>query len=513
MTGSLSPVLLPYQQRWIADDSPVKVVEKSRRVGITWAEAADDALYAASANGDDVYYIGYDKDLAIEFVETIAMWARAYQLAAGAIEDAGEVLEDADKEKGILAFKVRFASGHKVVALSSKPRKLRGKQGRVVIDEFAFHDDPAEVLKAAMALTIWGGKIRIISTHNGDENAFNELVNDIRAERAPFSLHRITFDEAIAQGLARRSLEKQGKTWSPEAEAAWREEIRGIYRDNVGEELDCIPRPGGGAFIAGALIQARMSSEIPVLRWKQPASFAEAHKLVREVECKAWLDGEVAPHLESLNQKSLHVFGEDFGRSGDLTVIWPLQIRQDLVRVTPFVVELRNIPFQQQEQVLFYIVDRLPRFYAGKLDARGNGQYLAEVAMQRYGSGRIEQVMLSAEWYREHMPKYKAAYEDAMLVVPRDADILNDHRAIRVERGIARVPEGARTKNSSGEQRHGDSAIAGCLAYAASLADVASYDFEGVPRASQGGESHSNHFPNHADDRVSSSGLFGPGAF
>ncbi len=30
------PVLLPYQQRWVADTSPLKVIEKSRRTGITW---------------------------------------------------------------------------------------------------------------------------------------------------------------------------------------------------------------------------------------------------------------------------------------------------------------------------------------------------------------------------------------------------------------------------------------------------------------------------------------------
>ena len=27
-------VLLPYQQRWIADTNPVKVCEKSRRIGL-----------------------------------------------------------------------------------------------------------------------------------------------------------------------------------------------------------------------------------------------------------------------------------------------------------------------------------------------------------------------------------------------------------------------------------------------------------------------------------------------
>src|SRR3546814_1424375 len=65
--------------------------------------------------------------------------------------------------------------------LSSRPRSLRGRQGYVIFDEFAFHDDPEELLKAGMAFIIWGGKVLVISTHNGDENPFNQLINDIRA--------------------------------------------------------------------------------------------------------------------------------------------------------------------------------------------------------------------------------------------------------------------------------------------------------------------------------------------
>ncbi|HDS2391829.1 TPA: hypothetical protein QIC81_004988, partial [Escherichia coli] len=60
------PVLLPYQQRWVADASPLKVIEKSRRTGITWAEASDNVLTAASsapAGGMNVYYIAYNQDM------------------------------------------------------------------------------------------------------------------------------------------------------------------------------------------------------------------------------------------------------------------------------------------------------------------------------------------------------------------------------------------------------------------------------------------------------------------
>ncbi|PHN95905.1 hypothetical protein CSC81_17935, partial [Tenacibaculum discolor] len=109
------------------------------------------------------------------------------------------------------------------------------------------------------------------------------------------------------------------------------------------------------------------------------------------------------------------------------------------------------------EQVLYFIIDRLARFMAGALDARGNGQYLAEQAQYRYGSGRIEAVMLSQSWYLNNMPRFKAAFEDQTIRIPRDADVLSDMRAIQVIKGIPKIPDG---KTDAKKERHGDSAIA-----------------------------------------------------
>jgi len=146
------------------------------------------------------------------------------------------------------------------------------------------------------------------------------------------------------------------------------------------------------------------------------------------------------------------------------------------------------MPFRQQEQILFYLVDRLPHFMAGAMDARGNGQYLAEVAAQRYGSYRIHQVMLSQPWYLENMPKYKAALEDGLVILPRDADVLADHRLIMVDRGIPKIPDHARTRGADGGQRHGDSAIACVLAWYANTRDIAPIEFmsTGIPRFGYG---------------------------
>lgn len=163
--------------------------------------------------------------------------------------------------------------------------------------------------------------------------------------------------------------------------------------------------------------------QAPVLRWECADGFAQRSDETRKSECQAWIDDHLVPLIEALNPDFEHGYGMDFGRSGDLSAIAPYELGKDLVRRFPLLLELRNVPFGQQEQILFWLVDRLPRFMAAAMDARGNGQYLAESAMQRYGASRIEQVMLTIEWYRDAMPRFKAGFEDKTIQIPRDADV------------------------------------------------------------------------------------------
>ncbi len=492
-----SAVLLPYQQHWIADTAQVKVCEKSRRVGLSWGEAANSALEAAKQGGQDTWYLGYSQDMAQEFIRDCAWWAGHYQIAAEAMEQIAVVDEDRD----ILAYRINFASRKRITALSSSPRNLRGKQGRVVIDEAAFHPDLPDLLKSAFALLIWGGSVSIISTHFGVDNPFADLVNDIRAGKKPYSLHRITFDEAIEQGLCQRVFAASKRIWSPEAQATWAEEIRAIYRPNDAEELDCVPSNSTGAYLSRALIESRMSSDCKVLRYTCAEGFDQLPDHVRASHAEEWLEREVLPLLNILPRTARSSIGMDFGRSGDLSVLIPLLEMQGLERINPFLVEMRNVPFKQQEQIVFWITDRLPRFSFGAFDARGNGQYLAEVAMQRYGSSSIAQVMLTQNWYLENMPKLKAAFEDGTLAsMPKDRDILDDLRAITVVKGIPRIPEG-KTKTGQGQQRHGDAAVALCLAWFASNQGGGSIEYIEVPlRSGKSGGSGNFMRPSTADD-------------
>ncbi|UGA45998.1 terminase family protein [Bradyrhizobium quebecense] len=472
--GSVEDILLGYQKQLLEStaQNPVTLCEKSRRIGATWGVAADAVLTSAAARdagGMDTFYVGFNLDMAREFIDTCGMWARSFNEAAAAIEEF--LFDDGEADKNIQAFRIRFASGFEIVALASRPRSLRGRQGYVIIDEAAFHDDLDGVMKAALALLMWGGKVLVISTHLGVDNAFNKLIEDARAGRNPFKIIRCTFDDALQAGLYRRIALVTRKTWSIEDEAQWRASIVAFYGEHAEEELFCVPSQGGGAYLPRPLIEGRMLGDLKVFRLERSAEFTYLPKDRRESDIKAWCEANLEEPLKALDQDRQHAFGEDFGRVSDLTDIVPIEIGKTLKRTVPFVAELRNIPFEQQRQVLFYICDRLPRFIGGKMDATGNGAYLAEVAAQRYGALRIEQVKLSTQWYLENFPPMKAAFEDGSLLVPKDDDLLGDLALVTTVRGIPQIPA-VKTDGKDGKKRHGDFAVALALGYAQTRSGV-----------------------------------------
>ncbi|NDV27727.1 hypothetical protein [Desulfovibrio sp. JC010] len=474
--GSKINIFLDYQKEahLAIEDHPLTVISKSRRIGLTWGIGSTAVLTSAatkSAGGMDTLYIGYNLDMAREFIDVCAMWAKAFNQAASDVEEFVFTDDGNAGDRDIKAFRINFASGFEIIALSSRPRSLRGRQGLVIIDEAGFHDDLRELIKAAMALLIWGGKVVVISTHDGDGNPFNELCDDIRSERRPGKLVEITFDDALKDGLYQRICLITGEEWSPEKEAEWRQDVIDFYGEDADEELFCIPSKGSGVYLNTTLIEAR-AVEVPVIELALEDAFTFKPEEEREAWMNDWLEENILPLLEELPKGLNHCFGEDFARVGDLTSIWPITIKRNLRRFCPFLFEMRNVPFEQQKQALFYIVDRLPRFQGGAMDATGNGSYLAEVAAQRYGEGRIKQIHLSDKFYSEHMPKFRRAFEDDMTTVPKNADVVMDHRAIKKVNGVPKVPRGDRTIASGGKgnkKRHGDSAIAHFLGYYATL--------------------------------------------
>lgn len=470
---SIEALLLPYQVRWSQDTTALKVWRKSRRIGASYGTAADKVLHAAARHGGNVYYISYDKEMTAGFVADCATWAAALHQAAGQI---GEEVLARDDGRDIHSFKIAFPSGHEIKTFSNNPRNLRSK-GRpgdiLVIDEAAFVDDLEGLLKAAMAMTMWGGRIEVISTDNGADNPYADLIEDIKKGRygTRASLHFTPIDKALDEGLYRKICAVSGRPWSQGDQDSWLAGLEQLYRHNKDEELYGIPAAGGGTYLPRSLVEANMpppADSGPLLRFDGSAAYNNAPEPQRRADMEDWLRTTIQPVLGQLDRERRHCAGRDFARSGDMSDLVITEIGADTRKTWCLVLEMHNVPFAQQQQAVFYVIDRLPRFSRACFDARGNGAAESEAARDRYGSARVELVNFTEQIYRDQFPLYKAELEDRTTTLVRHDDILEDHRAVQLVRGVPRVPD---KKTDAKGQRHGDSAIAGLLANMAASAD------------------------------------------
>lgn len=491
-------VLLPYQAAWHEDKTKIRIAEKSRRIGFSWGSLASEAVLESSMTKDNggmnQFYMGYNLRMAAEFIGDCAFFARAFGHAVSSIDVSKQVLLIEDERRDIVTYKITFTSGHRIEALSSNPHNWRGQQGHARIDEAAFHPQLEELIKGALAFLMWGGRLSIVSTHNGEDNTFNALIKDVEAGKLKgWSHHKYTFDDALKAGFYKRVCLIQGKEWSQEAEDQYREETFNQYpaQEDANEELMCIAKRGTGAFFSRMLIENCWQDGILTLRFAKPAEFVLDPD--REKVTDDWLKDVLKPVIDNMPGQRT-VYGQDFGRDGDLSVIWILQQEADLLWRTAFLLELRTIPFDIQRQITSYILTNIPLFFHAKFDARGNGQSHAEAALQDH-YGKVECVKATAAWYETWFPKYRAAYEDKNIIVPKSEDIVADHRSIQLVNGRPTVSD-KRFKGEDGKFRHADSAIAGLLAWAATCE-------EGEPAAGANAEKDENVYkPKAMADRL-----------
>lgn len=129
-------------------------------------------------------------------------------------------------------------------------------------------------------------------------------------------------------------------------------DVYAFYGDGAQEELDCVPANSGGAWLSRALIESRMSADTPVLRWKC-RSASKCCRTTSAPQNAATGKRRTWPHYwqhcarcHLIQRRGLRAHGRpDRARSAHSGA--------EPVRRVPFIVELRNVPFRQQEQIAF----------------------------------------------------------------------------------------------------------------------------------------------------------------
>lgn len=397
-------LLLGYQQKatnLLFAGTALLVIEKSRRIGLTWGLASFAALKAASAveaGGQNVWYMGYDKDMTLEFIEVCGMWARAFGLVAGEIEDE-EVLyiDDNGKEQGVKAFSIRFASGFRITALPSVPRALRGKQGIVIIDEAAFHKNVDEVIKSAMALLIWGGQVVVVSTHDGVANPFNRLLDEIRAGKRKGTPLKITFQDAMDDGLYERvALVAKTKGTAVPDKGTWEADIRAAYGDDAAEELDCIPAKGAGCLIS---LEDIIAAE--------------------HADCG----------LPELYSGGLCYLGRDVARRNDGQVQYCMELLGDVLWQRDTYEEVGQ-SFAHQE-AFFDLMFATRRVVQARIDQTGMGEAPVESSIRKHGASRVFGELLTGPNRYDLAIGLKKRFEERKIRIRPDAVTRSDLMALK----------------------------------------------------------------------------------
>lgn len=380
-----------YQERWLNDDSKIKIWEKSRRIGATYVQSYEDVRDIAAKKYPKVWFSSADESAAREYIEYCETWTKALNIAAKSLGE--ELIKDENKDIKVMS--ILFADGRRINALSSNPKAFRSKEGKIILDEFAHHDDPVKLWRAARPCITWGWPLRILSTHNGTAALFAQFIDKIKRNQLHWSLHTTPIQLAVEEGLFDKIMGRP--TTKAEREAFLKQEYEDCGDEETWQqEYCCIALDGASAFLTYDLINA----------------------------CE---DTDIIMDLSAV--KGDLYLGMDIGRKKDLTCIWVLEKYNRHLYTRHFEV-IEKQPFRFQKQRLYELLKH-PNMRRGCIDATGIGMNLAEDAQLDFGQRKVESVTFTANVKEDLATTLKPEFEDRHITIPSDHLIREDLHAIK----------------------------------------------------------------------------------
>lgn len=389
-------ILLPYQRAFVDDEARFKLWLASRQIGKSMGLAAEAARDCAARAGDMWVVLSAGERQALEFMEKAKQWAEAFQLVTADYHE-----ERAHSEALIRSAEIRWGNGSRMIALPANPSTARGYSANLILDEFAFHEDPD---------AIWRGiypsisnplkqqyKLRIASTANGKGNKFFDLWD----KKNGYSKHRTTIHDAVAAGLA----DKSGKT-----REQFIEELKAGLDDPEGwaQEFECEFLDGSNVLLPYDLIALAESADA--------SEFAD-------------------PALFQASGRALFN-GTDFGRQNDPTVSVTVEKVADLLIVREVLV-LRGVDTPDQREALAHRIKAARRTcfdYTGP--GIGLGDYLVKDHGQwepeKHQYGKVELCTFTPAFKRELFPRLRRVFEAPTKIrVPISRKVREDLHAMQ----------------------------------------------------------------------------------
>ena len=446
----LADYFLPYQKRWILDDSAMKLYAKSRRIGITYATSFRVNDKCLRRPGTVQWVTSRDEFTAREFItDYIAKWAAAANAVCRGL--AGENAAVVDPLRGIRAYTAEYGNGSRVISLSSTPEAFAGKGGDILIDEADLHKDSGKVIDMALPCTTWGGQLEMVSALSVDgssESPFCRMLREAEHGANPmgWSVHRTSILDAAEEGFVERVNEMNGEHLSREE---WLKRMRAKCRTE-------------DAWRTQYLIEAAAAG----------ASLLD-YGMIGSCEIDASeLEKALAEH-----PKALRYAGYDVGRRKDVAVYFEAARIGDILWQSGYEV-MENMPFRMQADLISRRLEdsRLERLC---IDATGLGMMLAEEMQDRHGKYRVEAITFTGPVKAALAMPVRAAFESRTIRIAADETLRHDlHKVVRSVTAAGNV----RYEGGRDESGHSDRFWALALAvHAAGRPEAASCGMEPLP--------------------------------
>ena len=401
---------LPYQVKWIRDNSRLKIMEKSRQIGISLAAAYSVVRRHMSGMGYYDTWISSRDDLQpMLFLDDCKKFAKIMSQVCSILGNKVVKSESAHS-----CHEIKFNNGTSIHSISSSVDAQAGKRGTRILDEFALHSDQKKMYSTSLPGITWGGQFEIISTHRGSNSFFNSIVKEVCDNGNPkkFSHHKVTLQDALEQGFLDKLKLKLGKDdeRSEMSESEYFDYVKNACPDEESflQEYMCVPSDDRSAFITSDMISECEYSQ-----------YDKQESEISKLQCS----------------KNYFFLGVDIGRTHDLTVFWLVELDGDVL-LTRKVSCLANSPFVEQERELANFL-KLRNLRRACIDQTGIGRQFVEHAALMFGKCRIEGVTFTNQTKEMLAYQTRTIFENKQIKIPNDNFVRADIMSIRKETTFA----------------------------------------------------------------------------
>lgn len=386
---------LPYIQAWIADDSRMRLAEKSVRIGWTYGDAFKNVRKRLRHANRDYLFATKDQPSAVEYMGHCLKFADIYKQTKSILSHGEDTMkvpvlkdgQDTGFTEEVRFCYIKFDNGSRIIAFSSNPNAMLVYGGDVGLDEFAAHPNQEALWETAQGRITMGYDIGVWSAHKGLDTLFYQFAREAAAGKGGWSYYRVTMADAIDLGYLDLIYRLTGKRWTKEeflADCRTRARLQEVYD----QSYDCNPKGTSGVGIPWSAIQQCTESYKDYRRGHLESEALQAQfgpfdkntVETRRAKIRTWLRDLFGPQI----RPGIHHLGYDVAASGqgDLACWW-LDRKESTVARLSALLTARTEDWDFHTTALHWFLSTFPAI-TGRGDETGLGRQICWTAANTF---------------------------------------------------------------------------------------------------------------------------------